>query len=256
MVANGKSMQAFLKGEFASEAAAGFPRLSRVPATNVFQFLDYFDSLAAPSRDDLLDALSIAASLNDGADIRPFSPAVERMRTVLAAPGPLSGGWRYTGVRFLESVPRHAEFGGIDNWLGAYTGLALQPRADLLPETRSFVAAKAPLLRRLVTAVLTRRGFAPTRLGGAMRYLASSGVLVDCDFGSRMGQLRWLSATGAIKATHGLVELRWFSYEGLWGLRSDWDYLTEENAERCIEVLPSLIAEAIRLRTGASSDTG
>jgi len=45
-----------------------------------------------------------------------------------------------------------------------------------------------------------------------------------------------------------MVEISFFSYEALWGLVGGWDYLTEENAQRCIEALPGLVDEAIRLR--------
>jgi hypothetical protein len=244
-----ESKRDLLRKAFAGEADAGFPHLSRIPATNVVQFIDYFQSLNAACREDLLDDTSmLAAFLVVGGDGKPRPAAIERMRAVLGAPGSLNGGWRYTDIRFLKTVPRIAEFGGMDQWLRMYSGLALQPRVDFLPDPAAFVPAKAPLLRKLVKAALMRHGYETTSFGGGMRCLSPEGVLVDCALGSGMGQLRWLVATGATEATHGLVELACFSYEGLWGLRSDWDYLTEENAERCVEALPVLIEEAIRLR--------
>ena len=66
-----------------------------------------------------------------------------------------------------------------------------------------------------------------------------------------MGQMRWSAATGAMKATHGLAEIPFLSYEGIWGLRSDWDVLTEENAARCVAALPGLVRESVRLRRAA-----
>ena len=107
------------------------------------------------------------------------------------------------------------------------------------------VPAKAALLRKLVKASLTGAGFAPSVFSGGLRFLSPAGILVDCDFGSRMGQLRWQVAAGATRPTHGLIELRWMSYEELWHLRGDWDVLTEENAARSVATLPRLIDRVV-----------
>jgi hypothetical protein len=152
-------------------------------------------------------------------------------------------------VRFLATVPKIAQFGGMEAWLSTFGARALQPRTDLIPDTASFVPAKAPLLRKLVRAALSADGYDATSMAGGMRYLSDTRTLVDMDFGSRIGQLRWSVALGATKVTHGLVELPFFSYEGLWGLGADWDVLTEENAARCVAVLPALIRETVRLVT-------
>ena len=66
-----------------------------------------------------------------------------------------------------------------------------------------------------------------------------------------MGQLRWDVATPATRAAQPHPGLQFTSYEKLWGLRSDWDYLTEENAPRCIERLPALIDETARMAASA-----
>ncbi|HXA05597.1 MAG TPA: hypothetical protein VNY30_12195, partial [Bryobacteraceae bacterium] len=47
-----------LRSEFAKEAAAGFPRLARIPCTSVIKFLDYFEAQAPAARQPLLDALA------------------------------------------------------------------------------------------------------------------------------------------------------------------------------------------------------
>jgi len=244
-----ESKQAVLRREFAQEAAAGFPHLLRIPATHVAQFIDYFGSLDEASRNELLEGLSArAACLSVGEAALP-SAAVENLHALARGPGPFVGGWRYTDIRFLASVPRLPQFGSVANWLRMFQGPALSPRPDLLPDMAAFVPAKAALLRKLIKTVLAARGFTATAFGGGVRFLSADGVLVDCDFGARMGQLRWEAATGAATPTQPRAELSFFSYEGLWSLRSDWDYLTEENAERCLAALPELIAEAIRLGT-------
>lgn len=45
---------AFLRAAFATEAAANFPRLRRIPQTKVVQFLDYFADLGPDARSWLL----------------------------------------------------------------------------------------------------------------------------------------------------------------------------------------------------------
>ena len=79
-------------------------------------------------------------------------------------------------------------------------------RATLLPDPAAMVPAKAALLRKLVKAALTKAGYAASVFSGGLRFLSPAGILVDCDFGSRMGQLRWQVAAGATRPTHGLIE--------------------------------------------------
>ena len=51
-------ISALLRTEFAQEAAARFPKLSRVPGTHVIRFLDYFAGLESAEQMALLDALA------------------------------------------------------------------------------------------------------------------------------------------------------------------------------------------------------
>jgi hypothetical protein len=75
--------------------------------------------------------------------------------------------------------------------------------------------------------------------GAEHEYVHPSGLPVQVDFGSRMGQLcYWI---GDVRS-HGAL-----SYELLWGQPGGWDYLTEENAARSVNLLPELIDELARL---------
>jgi len=49
---------ALLRTAHREEAAAGFPRLKRIPKTAIIWLLDYFSTLDAAERDALLDALA------------------------------------------------------------------------------------------------------------------------------------------------------------------------------------------------------
>lgn len=232
--------------ELTREAAAGFPLLRAIPVTGVVQFLDYFGSLPQVGRERLLhDMALLAAFAVFRRGERPQAWAVDRMRAALAAPGPFTGGWRYSDVRFLANADKIHGSGGRERWLQTCSAQSLQPRIDLLPDPAAMVPAKAPLLRKLAKDALTQAGYAATAVSGGLRFLSPAGILVDLDFGSRMGQLRWQVAAGATRPTHGLVELRWLSYETLWCLRGDWDLLTEENAARSVATLPRLVNRVV-----------
>jgi len=45
---------ALLRADLADEAAAGFPRLNRIPYTDIIWFLDYYAGLATTERAALL----------------------------------------------------------------------------------------------------------------------------------------------------------------------------------------------------------
>ena len=235
-----------VRRELAREAAAGFPLLSAIPSTGAVAFLDYVGRLDEGDRERLLHDLALLAAFAfERRGERPRAEAVDRMRGVLAAPGPFTSGWRYADVRFLAMVDRIDGLGGRERWLQDCSPQSLEPRRDLLPDPAAMVPATAALLRKLAKAALTEAGYAASAFAGGLRFLSPGGILVACDFGSRMGQLRWQVATGATRPIHGLVELRWVSYEGLWSLRSDWDVLTEENAGRSVAILPRLVDRAV-----------
>jgi hypothetical protein len=124
------------------------------------------------------------------------------------------------------------------------SGLALQPRPDLLPDLRYLTPAKAPLLRKLLDATFKRHGFARDKggRGGQLKYNGRSGATVWPDFGSYMGQLCY-----GVSIRCDNVNVVRLSYEQLWGQPGGWDYLTEENAERSIDLLPELVGCMIHL---------
>jgi hypothetical protein len=102
------------------------------------------------------------------------------------------------------------------------------------------VPARAPELRKLVKSALLARGFTAVVTKGAEHdYVHPSGIPVHVDFGSRLGQLHYW--VGDIRSPGAL------SYELLWGQPGGWDYLTEENAARSVDLLPELIDAVARL---------
>jgi hypothetical protein len=92
MPAGGDPNVARLRAELAKEVDAGFPHLSRIPATKVVQFIDYVDDLDAGHRVTLLDDLARGAAryvARDGG--RESSVAIDRMRAAMRGPGEFVG---------------------------------------------------------------------------------------------------------------------------------------------------------------------
>jgi len=244
-----QTVHAILAQRIREEIGLGFPLLGKVPQTSVIQLIDYIASLDAAAREAIVDALAARAearlTFNGGTESQP--DAWERFYNITRGPGPFSGGMRYCDIRFIAQVPRFPHFGGIEAWNRQYSGLATTPRADLLPDPAAFIPAKAPLLKRLVKSALTPLGYvAHKSVGGGLRYLSPDGTLVDFDFGARLAQLRYgVAIHAADKVTAPLSRVRFMSLEEIFGsAEGAWDYLTEENAARCVAHLPALIGQA------------
>jgi len=86
------------------------------------------------------------------------------------------------------------------------------------------------------------------REGGETEYfgvLQGTNIKVAIDFAARGLQLRYgVSIPDETKTTF----LWRCSYEGLWAVGPGWDYLTEENAERSINLLCEHIKHFVALR--------
>src|SRR5262245_19017123 len=131
---------ALLRKDFAEEAAAGFPRLKRIPYTHIVWFLDYFAAQAGAEQETLLDGLArcgARAIFRDGGprelkELEAQHPALARMRSAREQMG-YGPGYRYTDVKMLSMVARDAESGGLEGWVKKLepSALARQPRPDL-----------------------------------------------------------------------------------------------------------------------------
>lgn len=255
---------ALLRADFTAEAAAGFPRLHRIPYTALFSLLDYYESLNGAGQHALLDGLARFGSdlfFPTGTSVGQarlaemkahpgFGPYYQAMNSS----GTFRTGVRYTDVKMLVSLSRCEEIqdaGGLD---GYYRNLgvperAMKLRSDLLPDAHNVRPAKPPLLRKLADAAL--RPLLPEKEkqgGGNFLYTgpldgAAVSVWLDLTPGF-MGQLRY-----GVSVTHTphTIRCRRFSYESLWCQHGGWDYLTEENAERSVALLPELITYVAQL---------
>jgi hypothetical protein len=254
MTALQSKVSALLRADFVEEASRGFPRLRRIPCTGIVRLLDYFASLGPAEQQSLLDGIayfgtgglipSEAPRGNERISQMSEHPGFGPYYTTMRSPGPFAGGYRYTGVKTISQMANCAEIGGLEGWLKGFSGLALEPRRDLLPDIGCLKPAQAPVLRKQVGAVLKQRGFVAekkTPRGGDNKYTTARGnsrLTVSLDFGSYMGQLCY--GVSVANDLHTLKIAR-LTYESLWGQHGGWDYLTEENAVRSIELLPELV---------------
>ena len=123
------------------------------------------------------------------------------------------------------------------------------PPKDLTPEfdIRKIQPANAPLLRKLMEQAFAQL-FSPQKSklpGGETRYAGSIGsteLTVSVIFSSRFGQLLWF-----VKMAMANPNLLAFRVEDFWG-RTGWDYLTEENASRSIDLLCERIVYLVKLK--------
>jgi hypothetical protein len=260
---------AVLRAELAEEAASEFPRLKRVPTTDIIWFLDWFAALGAAEREALLDGLARWGALGffptkDGphvvAELEKQYPAFARFRAARNRMG-YKGGTRYTPVKMLSKDPAMHEIGHYhEDYRKHCSPLAFQPRTDLLPDLTCLKPAKAQVLRKLVDAALAKL-FSPEkekRPGSECHYNGSLGgntIKVSVDFGSSLNQLLY-----AVRVTNpaDTIKLPGSSYERLWDANLGWDYLTEENAARSIDFLAEQVEHVVKLAdriNGRTSDS-
>ncbi len=247
-------LSALLKSELAQEAEAGFPRLMRLPNTQIIRFLDYFEALSSSEKEALLDAMAhfnAAAFLPElaGAEAveRQQHPVFGRFRKAAAFMG-FGGGYRYTPVKLLHGIARDAAVGGLAGWIqkSGFSGLALQAREDLLPNLDCLNPVAPARLRKLVDAVFGKL-FAAQKTKVATDHARYTGVLGNSSLKADVlftppgkphpRQLQYF----LIIAPGPDFTWSYATYESLWSIPATWDYLTEENAPRSSDALADLV---------------
>jgi hypothetical protein len=243
-----------LRQEFTAEQAAGFPRLKRIPSTQVFRFLDYFAGLSAAEQGELADAIADRSSYFFGS-LLPlpyrFNAAYDRFAAATEWRG-FGGGLRYTPVKLLAGVAKDTHVGGLDGWfkMMGFTGLSLQPPEGLLSSPAALVPVKKAALRKAVNAALTKL-FAPKvkEIGdGTWRYDGTLGTVplrIMIHFSRSIADPDWKyeittpGLAGGISGYH-------CCFESLFGAGYGWwDYVTEENFTRSVELFPALVTDVI-----------
>ena len=262
-MADSATLHAFLRTELEREAGAGFPRLSRVPDTQVRHYLDYYRSLDGARQAALIDASAlwgtntlsgstIGGHTFDGIDVQSVmrsNAAWTSWADELASGDSRDPHW-YTSVPLLRQYRAAAT---IRRKAGQ------PPPTDwdrMMDEYASSVnGAKAPALRTLVRDLFKRRfdGRAVKDSWGGWMYEGAVGgrrVLMSIDWGGRHAQLRYGLTLEADEDTLRLSR----GFEGALGAgHGNWDFLTEENAAESIALLGELIEAVARWPVRLSS---
>lgn len=240
-----------LRSEFAKEAAAGFPKLARIPCTSVIKFLDYFEAQAPAGHEPLLDVLARLGAMKffppqlispEYQELRTHDPAYVRFWAAMQSER-FAHGYRYEGVKMTRMMVRDVET--MAAIAKVRDSLDWQPRDDPPPHLVSdpdlthLNPAKSPLLRKLVKQAFTRLFAAETKKlpGGETGYTGAindTKLTVWVDFGSMSAQLRY---GVSIPDEQRRIFVSRLSYEDLWITNLGWDYLTEENAAPSIDLL-------------------
>ena len=247
---------ALLRREFDDEIAAGLPKLRHIPSSGVIKFLDYFVPLSPAERDPLLEVLAQLGAMcffpppliaSEYEKLRTTNPALMRLGEGLRSPA-FSYGLRYQDLRMSRMTLNDRE--SMEHMGRTRAALDFAPRDDpptelvLNPDLRIVQSAKAPQLRKLLNPamnkLLTAKGI--KRPGGEIVYEGSIGgipMAVSIIFSNRFGQLHY-----GVKAAVPALNIRTFqlTYETLWGTNVGWDYITEDNAPKSIDLLCQLVS--------------
>jgi hypothetical protein len=255
------AIAALIRAELAEEAAAGFPILRRVPSTGAIKLLDYLETQSPAEIEELGDAQARLGALHffpapliarAHEALRTTEPAILRLAAALQAPA-FAFGLRYLDLRMHRAAMRDPQ--SVAQLAVTRAGLDFQPRDDL-PERlvgttpiRDIETTRAPALRKLLNQMLTRRQSlkAIKRPGGELVYEgAIEGVplRVSIIFSNLYAQMSY--GVGWSARGRGLLAQR-LTYELLSGAGTGWDYLTEDNAPRSIDLLEELLRRLARL---------
>jgi len=252
------NIAALLLADFTAEAEAGFPTVRRIPSTDAVKFLDYFATLNSAEAAALLDALARGHSAQffpptavqqEGSELIESDSSLVQFRDAMQR-GQFAYGLRYQDVRHVRAALRDPV--SMRYMAETRSKLDFAPRDDppgeLMPEPDRLKVqtANAPLLRKLIDKAFAQL-FAPrkTQQQGALNYAGSIGsteLTVSIIFSNMYGQLHWWLNMPMLNAN-----LKAARVQDFWGAYS-WDYLTEENAPRSIDLLCERIVYFANLR--------
>ncbi len=245
-----------------AEADAGYPLLRRIPSTRATVCFDYLESISQAEQDELLDAHARATAL--GFVLTPAAqqellqfansnPALAKYRDALSR-GPLAMGLRYQSIRMAKAMLNDAQ--SVAMMRQMRSTLDYVPRDDApVPlvndaDVTRLHPAKAPQLKKLVKPLLQSfLGAKEEKIpGGTLKYdgaLDGTPVKVRVDYAARDVQMIY---SVSIPDPERKVVLIGSGYEHFFGMGGGWDYLTEENAEASVGLLPELLRRIVALR--------
>ena len=246
-----------------AEADASYPLLRRIPSTHATACFDYLESISPAEREELLGARARVAAL--GFVLTPYAqqeilqlvnsnPALVKYREAMSR-GPLAMGLRYQSIRMAKAVLNDAQ--SVAMMQHTRSSLGYVPRDDApVPlvndaDVTKLHPAKAPQLKKLVKPLLQGLlGAKEEKVpGGTMKYdgtLDRTPVKVRVDYAARDVQLIYAVS---IPDPERKVVVVGTGYEHLFGMGGGWNYLTDENAEASIGLLPELLRRLVTLQS-------
>jgi len=242
----------WLRDEFAQEQRTGFARLKRVPDTRVIGFLDDFATLSPTGQSELTALLADWSSYKLVGE--PVPPTIIEQFTRATCFRHLAEGLRYTGVTMLAGLAKDPSHAGLAGWLEktGITGLAAQPPENLVSDIDDLVPVKIPTLRRLVKSAFAEL-FAPTvrDIGSETWFyegrLGESSLRVVIRYSAKMGRPQ-LEYQVQVQCKERALTAPNLCFESILGVGfGRWDYLTQNNATRSVELLSELVEYVTKL---------
>jgi hypothetical protein len=250
-----------------AEAEAGYPLLRRIPSTHATFCFDYLENISPHERAELLDArarinalglLFTPAAQKEIVQLVNSNPALLRYRDARMH-GPLAMGLRYQSIRMAKATLNDAQ--SVAMMQQTRSTLGYVPRDDApVPvvndaDVTRLHPARAPQLKKLVKPLL--QGLLGARQeklpGGTMKYdgaLDGTPLNVRIDYAARDTQMIYAVS---IPDPERKVAVIGTTYEHWFGMGGGWDYLTEENAETSVGLLPELLRRLLALRNQVAS---
>jgi hypothetical protein len=245
-----------------AEADAGYPLLRQLPSTRATACFDYLESISPAEREALLDARARVAALGfvltpaarqEILELVNSNPAMLRYRDATLR-GPLAMGLRYQSIRMAKATLSDAE--SVAMMRQTRSMLNYVPRDDApVPlvndaDVTRLHPAKAPLLKKLIKPLLQSLLVAKEEKmpGGTMKYdgaLDGTLLKVRVDYAARDVQMIY---SVSIPDPERKVVLTGSGYEHFFGFGGHWDYITEENADASVGLLPELLRRVVVLR--------
>jgi len=249
-----------------AEADAGYPLLRRIPSSHATACLDYLESSSPAERDELLDArarffalalMTTPAAQQEIRQLPNSDPALLKYRKAMLQ-GPFTAGLRYQGIRMAHAMLNDAQ--SVAMMQQTRAGLGFVPRDDApVPlvnnsDVKRLHPAKAPQLKKLVKPLLQGllNATEAKMPGGRMTYVGTldeTPVKVSLTYTNQVQMIYAVS----IPDNERKVALVGAAYENYFGMGAGWDYITEENAEASIGLLPELLHRLVHLRNEVRS---
>ena len=246
-----------------AEADAGYPLLRRIPSTHTTACFDYLESISRGEREEFLEAQARLTAL--GFVLTPVArqeilqlvdsnPALVKYRSAKQQ-GPLAMGLRYQSIRMAKAMLNDAQ--SVAMMRQTRSTLGYVPRDDAPvplvndPDVTKLHPVKAPQLKKLVKPLLQGLlGAKEEKMpGGTMKYdgaLDETPVKVRVDYAGRDVQMIY---SVSIPDTERKVVVIGTTFENFFGMGgTGWDYITEENADASIGLLPDLLRRVVVLR--------